>query len=191
MAAAIVFPHIVVNAVVEIEIFQMLEFGLRSGKQLGADLDVVVHRTADVEKQQHLDLVVAFRPHLDVEPARIARRAVDGAVQVELFCRALAGEAAQPTQRDLDIARAEFDVVIEIAVFAGFPHLDGRAVARRFATDADAFWMVAVVAKRAGTTRAYPFVAAFVARLLFFQTLLELLHQLVPAERFQDGFVGR
>jgi hypothetical protein len=58
VAAAVVLPHVVVQAVVEVEIFHVLEFALGRGKHLLAQLDVVVHRAADVEKQQHLDLVV-------------------------------------------------------------------------------------------------------------------------------------
>jgi len=44
-----------------------IEFGLGRGEHFLAQLDVVVHRAADVEKQQHLDLVVALGPHQDVE----------------------------------------------------------------------------------------------------------------------------
>ena len=79
----------------EVEILHVLEFGLGRGKHLLAQLDVVVHRAADVEKQQHLDLVVALRPHQDVEHAGFPGGGGDGAVQIELLGRAVAGEAAQ------------------------------------------------------------------------------------------------
>ena len=46
-----------------------------------------------------------------------ALRAVerDGAVEVEFLGRALARETAQAAQRDLDVARAEFDLVVEVS----------------------------------------------------------------------------
>ncbi|MPN44179.1 hypothetical protein SDC9_191740 [bioreactor metagenome] len=90
---------------------------------------MVVHRAADVEKEQHLDRVVAFRPQVQVEPAAVAGSAGDGAVEVEFARRALAGEAAQSAQGDLDVAGAEFDLVVEVAVGALFPDLDRRPVA--------------------------------------------------------------
>ena len=67
---------------------------------------MAIHRAADVEEQQQLDRIVPLGPHLDVEPA-LARGAVDRRVEVELVGRAFAGEAAQPAQRDLDVAGAE------------------------------------------------------------------------------------
>ena len=51
--------------------------------------------------------------------------------------------------------------------------------------DADAFRVVAIRAKRAGATGAYPLVAALVAFFLFFQPLAQRVHQLVPAHGLQ------
>jgi hypothetical protein len=82
----------------EVEIFHVLEFGLGRGKHLLAQFDVIVHRAADVEEQQHLDLVVALRPHQDVEHPGFFRGGADGAVQIELFRRAVAGEAAMTSR---------------------------------------------------------------------------------------------
>jgi hypothetical protein len=103
---------------------------------------------------------VALRPHLDVEPAGVARRAGDGAVQIQFVLGAFAGEAAQAAQGDLDVARAELDGVVEVAVFAVLPDLDRGAVAGRGAADADAFRVVAAVAEGRGAAGAYPLAAA-------------------------------
>ena len=91
---------------------------------------MVVHRAADVEKQQHLDLVVALRPHQDVEHPALFAVELMVPSQVELFGGAVAGEAAQAAQRDLDVARAEFHLVVQVLVFALVPHFDRGAVAR-------------------------------------------------------------
>ena len=55
--------------------------------------------------------------------------AVDGAVEVQLFRRAFARETAQPPQRHLEIARAELDAVVEIAIVARIPDLHRAPVA--------------------------------------------------------------
>src|SRR5690606_27283304 len=126
-------------------------------------LDMPVHRAADVQEQQHFDGVAPLGPHLDVQPA-LTRRAVDGAVDVQFLGRALAGEAAQAAQGDLDVARAQFDRVVQVAVFALLPDLD-RAAVTAGAADADAFGVIAAVAEGAGSARADPLVAALVALL--------------------------
>src|SRR3546814_12871608 len=53
----VVFPHAFVRAIVEIEEFEILEFGRRCAEQFFAELDERVHRATDVEKQQQLDRV--------------------------------------------------------------------------------------------------------------------------------------
>src|SRR5260221_7788177 len=85
LAAAVVLPHALVDAVVEVEVLEVLEFGARRRKELLHLLDVIVHRTADVEKEQHLHRVVRQRDHLEVEPACVAGGRADGAVEVEDF----------------------------------------------------------------------------------------------------------
>src|SRR5690606_17715380 len=143
---------------------------------------MAVHRAADVEEQQHLDRIAPLGPHLDVQPA-LTRRAVDGAVDVQLLGRAFAGEAAQAAQRHLDVARAQFDRVVQVPVFALLPDLDRAAVAAG-AADADALGVVAAVAEGAGSAGADPLVPALVALFLLLQALLQRLHQLVEtAER--------
>ena len=169
--------------------FQVLELAPGRREQLLAQLDVVVHRAADVEEQQHLHLVVALRAHQQVEPAGVLGRGRDGAVKIQFLGRALAGEAAQAPQRHLDVARAQLHRVVEIAVLALLPDLDGGPVAGRLRPDADAFRVVAVRAEGAGAAGADPFRSAGVALLLLLQPLLELLHQLVPAERLQLGLL--
>src|SRR3546814_15500452 len=60
-AALVVFPHAFVRAIVEIEEFEILEFGRRCAEQFFAELDERVHRATDVEKQQQLDRVAPDR----------------------------------------------------------------------------------------------------------------------------------
>ena len=92
-AASVVLPHELVEAVVEVEILQVLELGARGREQLLGRLDVPVHGAADVEEHQHLDGIAPLGPHVDVEVA-LVRGALDGAVEVELVRRALACELA-------------------------------------------------------------------------------------------------
>ena len=122
MAAAIVLPHAFVEAVVEIEIFELAEFGTRRRKQPLDAFDVVVHRAADIEEHQKLHRVASFWPRSHVEIAMLGG-GVDGAGQVELLGGALAHPAAQPLQRDLDVAGAELDAVVEIPELAPVPDL--------------------------------------------------------------------
>src|SRR5205085_5677726 len=112
------------------------------------------HRAADVEEEQQLYRIVTFGPHLDVEPA-LAGGAVDGFVQVQLLGRALAGEAAQAPQRDLDVAGAELDLVVEIAEFSFVPDLD-RAFLPALAADPDAFGIETRIAEGRGAAGADP-----------------------------------
>ena len=133
----------------------VLELGARRREQFLGRLDVPVHRAADVEEQQHLHRIVPLRPHLDVEIA-LVRGALDGAVEIEFVGRAGARELAQAPQRDLDVAGAEFDVVVEILELALVPDLH-RAAMRALAADADAFRVVAAVAERRGAAGADPF----------------------------------
>ena len=185
LAPAVVLPHALVDEVVEIEILEVLELGLAGAEQLLADLHVRIHAAADVEEQQHLHRVVPLRHHLDVEPARIARRRVDRVGQVEDVGGALAREPAQPAQRQLDVADAQLELVIEVGVFALLPHLH-RALAAALAADAHAFRVVAGIAERRGAAGADPLAAALVALFLLGEALFEGFHQLVPAAHRLD-----
>src|SRR3954470_11716523 len=94
-------------------------------------------------------------PHQDVEIA-LVRGALDGAVEIELVGGSGAGELAQSSQRDLDVPRAEFDLVVEVLELALVPDLD-RTAMLALAADADALGVVAGVAERRGAFRADPF----------------------------------
>jgi hypothetical protein len=101
---------------------------------------------------------------------------------------------AQALQRDLDVAGAELDVVVEVAELALVPDLDGAAVAAFVLADAHALGVVAVGAEGRGAGGADPFRAALVAALLLLQPFAQGLHQLVEAaERLDLGafFLGQ
>src|SRR4029077_6471313 len=95
-------------------------------------------------------------------------------------------ELPQSPQRHLDVAGAELDGIVEVAVFALVPDLDRAAVAALLLADADALGVVAVGAEGGGAAGADPLRAALVAAFLLFQPLLERLHQLVPAAERRD-----
>ncbi len=97
MPAPIVFPQALVNEIVKIEILEMLEFAARRREQLFANADVVVHRAADIETQEHFNGVVPFGHHAYVEQACIAGRLVDRVIEVQLIRRAFARKLAEST----------------------------------------------------------------------------------------------
>ena len=105
------------------------------------------------------------------------RGALDGAVEIEFVGRAGAGEFSQAAQRDLDVAGAEFDLVVEILELAFVPHFDRAEIAVGVLADAHAFRIVAVGAIGRSARRADPFRAALVAALLLGQPLLQRLEQ--------------
>ena len=183
VAAPVVVPDEVVDAVVKVEELQVLELGPGGGEQLRAEAGVLVHGAADVEQQQDLHRVVPLRAQLQVEQAGVAGGPVDGAVQVQLAGRALPGEAAQAPQGDLEVARAELHVAVQVAELPGVPDLHGRPVPGLLLADADALGVEAVGAEGRLARRADPLVAALVAALLLLEALPEALHQLVPAAR--------
>src|SRR3546814_11117725 len=124
-----------------------------------------------------------LRPHPDVEPAT-AGGAVDGGVEIKLLGRALAGEAAEATERDLDVPGAELLRIVEIPELALVPDLDGATLSPAVLADADAFRIVAIGAERGGAAGADPLAAALVPPLLLPQSCFPRLHDLVPgAER--------
>ena len=135
---------------------------------------------------KQLHLVAPLGDHLDVEIARVARRRADGVGHVELDLGALARELAQAAQCQLDVARADLDGVVEVLVLALVPHLDRTALAVLVLADAHAFRVETVGAERRGAGRADPLAAALVALLLLLETLLQRLHQLLPAAHRLD-----
>ncbi|MNL40195.1 hypothetical protein D3C87_1625260 [compost metagenome] len=164
----------------------MLELGLAGREQFLADLHVRVHRAADVEQQQQLHRVAPFRAHLNIQQTGVLGGVVDGAVNIQLFRRALTSEFAQSAQGDFDVARAQFHRIIEVLVLALIPDFHGFALALASIADPNAFRVEATGAERASAASANPFVAAGVAFLLFFQTLLELFDQFVEAAEGLD-----
>src|SRR5262245_34816072 len=122
---------------------------------------------------------------MDVEVA-LVRRALDGVVEVQLLGRPLARELAQTPERDLDVAGAELNLVVEVLVVALVPYLDGAPLAVLLLADAHARGVVAVgpIGRRAAG--ANPLLAALVAFLLLRQALLQLLHDLFPAAQRLD-----
>src|SRR5215510_3329358 len=101
----------------------MAELGLRGREQLLACANVRIHRAADVEEQQHLHPIAPLGNEMEIEVARILGRALDRAIEIELFGYALAGEAPQAAQGDFDVARVELDVAVEVAKAALVPDL--------------------------------------------------------------------
>ncbi len=115
---------------------------------------------------------------MDVEPA-LPRGAFDRRVEIEFVRRTLAREAAQPAQRDLDIAGAQLLGVVEIPELALVPHLQ-RAFVLALAADPHALRVIAGIAIGTCAAGADPLVAALVAPLLFVEPLLQRLHDLFP-----------
>jgi hypothetical protein len=192
--ARVVAPDVVVRAVVEIKVLEMAKLRLGRREELFAHADVRVHRAPDIEEQEHLHSIAPFGNEMQIQVAGVLCRAGNRAVHVELFRNAFACEATEPPQRDLDVARVELDVAVEVAERALVPDLDRAAVAAAFLADPDAFGVVAVGAERTCAAGADPFVAARVPSLLLLEPFLQGLHELVPAaERFDLRlvFVGQ
>jgi len=188
--APVVLPHEVVDAVVEVIELEVLELGLGGTEEFLDTVDVLVHGAAHVHQQQHLDLVVALGNELDVQHAGVGGRAMDGVGQIEFVSGALAREAPQPAQRELDVARAELPAVVVVLVGALVPHLHGRLVAALVLPDAYALRVVAIGTEGAGAGGADHAAAALVAFLLLLETLLQRRHQLFPAHLLDRGLVG-
>src|SRR5262249_1995804 len=128
-----------------------------------------------------LHCVVPFRDQFQVQPTGIMRGRFDGAVEIEFLGGSLAGKLAQAAQRQLDVAGAQFDGVVEIAELTPIPDFDGAAVAPLLLTDAHSLGVVPMGAKRRSSGGADPFAAALVPRLLLGEPLAQSLHQLFPA----------
>src|SRR6185437_16651954 len=105
--------------------------------------------------------------------------------------RAAPREPPQAAQRDLDVAGAEFHLVVQIGEFAPVPDLHGAAIAAAGLTHANALRIEPIGAERRGTRRAYPFIAALMPLLLLFEPFAQRLHELVPAAQGLDlGLLG-
>src|ERR1700722_18209302 len=165
MTPAVVLPHTLVEAVVEVEMVEPLELAFGGGEQLLGRFHVPIHRAADVEEQEHLDGVAALGPEHDVDIAFVGGRP-DRAVEIELFGHALAGESPKPSERQLDVARSELNVAVEVLELPPVPDLDGAASATFVLTDAPARRVVAIGATRRRPACADPFRSALMAALL-------------------------
>src|SRR4029079_8069649 len=97
-----------------------------------------------------------------------------------------ARELAQAAQRDLDVAGAELDLVVEILEFPPVPDLDRAEVTVLVLADADAFRVVAVRPERRRAGGTDPFLAALVAALLLPHALAQRFQQLVQAAHRLD-----
>src|SRR5262249_26333529 len=104
----------------------------------------------------------------------------------ELLGGAGARELAQPPQRDLDIASAELDLVVEVPELAPVPDLDRAPIAALLLADAHALRIVAIGAVGRGAGGADPLAAALVAALLLGEPLAQGLEQLVEAAHGLD-----
>ena len=111
----------------EVEKFHVLEFGLGRAEQLLAQLDIGIHRAADIEEDENLYRVVALGDQAEIEIPFVGG-VLDRARQIEFGLRTLTRPFAQPAQRHLDVARAELDGVVQVLVFALVPHFHGLAV---------------------------------------------------------------
>src|SRR5262249_48579600 len=92
--ATVLFPHALIEAIVEIEVFHVLELGTRGGEQFLGRLDMPVHRAADIEEQKNLNRVVALGTHQNVEIS-LVRCTPDAAIEIEFFRGAGAREFSQ------------------------------------------------------------------------------------------------
>ncbi len=95
---------------------------------------------------------------------------------------ALAREPAQPAQRDLDVARVELDVAVEVAKRALVPDLDRAARAAAVLPDPDALRVVAVCAEGTRAAGADPLRPALVPLALLGQPLLQRLRSSLSAD---------
>ncbi|MNJ73173.1 hypothetical protein D3C77_699330 [compost metagenome] len=67
---------------------------------------------------------------------------VDGAVDVQFFGCTLARKLAQAAQCQLDVTRAQFDLIVEVLVLALIPDLDRLALTLASIADPNAFGVV-------------------------------------------------
>src|SRR5690606_20917234 len=89
------------------------------------------------EEQEQLDGIASFRAHLDVQQATVLGRVVDSATEIELIGGPFAGKLAQAAQGNLDVACAQFDLIVEVLVLALVPDLDCLALALAGIADAN------------------------------------------------------
>src|SRR5690606_595510 len=146
VTAPVVLPEALIDVVVEVVILHVLELGAGGGEELFDNLDVVVHRSANVKEHQQFYRVAPLWPGLDVEISMFGGGS-DRTGQVQLFFSALTNPASQPLQRNFDVAGTKLDAVIEIAKLALVPDLDRPAMTAFGLADAHAFRVIAIGAE--------------------------------------------
>jgi len=125
---------------------------------------------------------------VQVQPAGVPGRGLDGPGQIELIGGSLPGKLPQASQRDLEVARTKLHVAIEVAKGTLLPDLDGPALLAAFGADAHASRVVTEGSEGRGASGADPLVATLVAFFLLGKTLAQRLHDLVPAAQRLDVF---
>jgi hypothetical protein len=118
-------------------------------------------------------------------------RAVASMVSARASSSGAPGEAAQAAHGHLDVARAQLDLVVQVGELAPIPDLHRASIAPAVLTHPHPFRIEPVGAERRGPRRSYPLAAALVPLVLLLQTLLERLHQRLPAaQRLDFGLLG-
>src|SRR5690606_10523376 len=189
MTAGIAAPEVFVRTVVEVEDLEVAELAARRGKQFLDPGNVIIHAASDIQQHELLYCVMTLGHHADIEQPGIACRAGDRVIKIEFGFSAFACKAPQPAQRNLEVARAEFLLVVVIAELAPFPDLDRRAIAGRGAAASNSRGVVATMPEGRAAARAAPLAAAPVPALLLAEALAEHRHALVPAVLFERGLL--
>src|SRR5690606_20329518 len=184
--ANIVLPHTFINEVVEVKIFHVLELKPCGREQLFAHPDVWVHGAAHIKEDQHLYRIVALRHHFQIKIAGISRGGTYGVIHIQLVRSPLAGKLPQAPQRDLDVADAQRNAVVQILVFPFFPDFYRPPLTAVFLADAEPFRVVAIGAERRRSTGADPLVATGMTLILLFHALFEGFNQLFQATQRLD-----
>ena len=96
----------------------MLELGSTRGKHLFADANMVVHRSADIEEQQNLHLIVPLGYQFEIEVAAVVSCRFDRVRQIKFGGRAFTGKFSKPSKRDLNVADTDLDTIVEVFEFA-------------------------------------------------------------------------
>src|SRR5882762_4334542 len=136
-----------------------------------------VHGPAYVEEQEDAQIRPALRPQRDLQLSSIARRLVDGGLDVQLVQRALAHEGPQPPQRDLDVAGVQRHVGSQVAEVPLSRELQRTATAWSIA-DLDPGRVGPGAPVRRGAARAHPAVSTVVPPALLQKPLPQSLARL-------------
>ena len=145
-------------------------------------IEPVVHELDQILVSQfrfaHQGEAIVAEPMVDTLPAWVRD-------EIELIRSAIAGESAKFAQGDLDVACPQLDRVVQVAILAAVPDLDGPAVTRSLLSDAHAFRVVAVSPEWRCSRGSDPLVASLVAAILLLQPFTQGFHEFVEsAHRF-------